>query len=83
MTDAVISSASIVAGHDGRAEVLLDIAYPNGGHQLVSLPVESCLAALDAAGISSIDDLPGHPWHVAFTSLMAPSALPFSNGVSS
>jgi hypothetical protein len=83
VNDPVISMASIAAGHDGRAEVLLHITYPNGGEQAVSLPAESCLAALDAAGIASIDDLPGQPWHVVFTSLLAPSAPHQSNGVSS
>jgi hypothetical protein len=67
--EAVISSATVVGGHDGRAEVLVTIAFPNGGEQAVSLPAESCLAALDAAGIARLDDLPGQPWHVVLSNL--------------
>ena len=69
MTDAVISAAEVAAGHDGRAEILLQLTYPNGARTSVSLPAEACLDALDRAGITEIGDLVGRAWHTAFTHL--------------
>lgn len=60
---AVISRAGVVGGHDGRAEVEVEITYPNGGTSTIALDEEACLAAIDRAGVGSIDELVGQPWH--------------------
>lgn len=59
---AIISRVWIVGGHDGRAEVEVEIMYDNGGTATISLDEEACMASLDRAGVHSIDDLVGRPW---------------------
>ena len=66
---AIISQASIVGGHDGRAEIEVEITYDNGGAATISLDEEACIASLDRAGVASIDELVGKPWSVVLPSL--------------
>lgn len=66
---AVISNASIVGGHDGRAEIEVEITYDNGGSATISLDEEACIDSLDRAGVASIDQLVGKPWSVVLPSL--------------
>lgn len=65
---AIISQASIVGGHDGRAEIEVEITYDNGGATIISLDEEACTASLDRAGVASIDELVGKPWSVVLPS---------------
>ena len=62
--NATIVSAALGAGHDGRAEVVVELLHSNGGRNRVSVPQESAVRALDAAGVTSIDELVGRPWSV-------------------
>jgi hypothetical protein len=64
-----ISRATIVGGHDGRAEIEVELTYDNGGTSTISLGEEACIASLDRAGISSIDELVGQPWSVVLPAL--------------
>ena len=66
---AIISRATVVGGHDGRAEIEVDITYENGGTTTISLGEEACTASLDRAGVSSIDELVGQPWSVVLPAL--------------
>jgi hypothetical protein len=66
---AVISGAVIVAGHDGRAEIELELTYPNGGVTTISLDEEACTASLDRAGVTSLEELVGQPWSIALAAL--------------
>lgn len=66
---AIISRAWVVGGHDGRAEIEVEITYDNGGTSTISLDEEACTAALDRAGISSIDQLVGQPWSTVLPAL--------------
>ncbi len=59
---ALISRAVVVGGHDGRAEIEVELTYDNGGVSTISLDEEACTASLDRAGISSIEELVGQPW---------------------
>lgn len=61
---AIISSAAIVGGHDGRAEIEVVLTYDNGGTTTISLDEEACTTSLDRAGISSLEELVGQPWSV-------------------
>jgi hypothetical protein len=61
---AVIVAAEVGPGHDGRAEVVVELAYPNGGRSRLSVSQEAAEAALDAAGLGSIEALRGQPWTV-------------------
>lgn len=66
---AVISRAAVAGGHDGRAEIEVQLTYDNGGTSTISLDEEACLASLDRAGVSSIDELVGKPWSVVLPAL--------------
>lgn len=66
---AVISRAEVVGGHDGRAEIEVEVTYDNGGTATISLDEEACTASLDHAGVSSIDELIGRPWSVVLPAL--------------
>jgi hypothetical protein len=54
----IIAATSVAAGHDGRAELVLELAYPNGAHTHLSVTEEAMARALDAAGFD--------PWTVLF-----------------
>lgn len=60
----VIVSCTIGPGHDGRAEVVAELLYPNGGRSRLSLAEEALGRAVDAAGLSTLDELTGRPWTV-------------------
>lgn len=66
---AIISRATVVGGHDGRAEIEVELTYDNGGVTTISLDEEACLASLDEAGVGSVDELVGRPWHVVLPAL--------------
>jgi hypothetical protein len=60
----VIASAVLGPGHDGQAEVVVELLYPNGGRAHLSVAQTALDGALDAAGVQHIDDLKGRPWTV-------------------
>ena len=66
---AIITRAAIVGGHDGRAEIEVELTYDNGGTTTISLDEEACTASLDQAGVSSLDELVGQPWHIMLPAL--------------
>lgn len=66
---AIITRAVVVGGHDGRAEIEVELTYDNGGTSTISLDEEACIASLDDARIASIDDLVGRPWHTVLPAL--------------
>jgi hypothetical protein len=69
---AIISRASVVGGHDGRAEIEVEVTYANGGTTTISLDEEACTASLDRAGVTSIEQLVGAPWSVVLPALEQP-----------
>jgi hypothetical protein len=60
----VIASAVLGPGHDGQAEVVVELLYPNGGRAHLSVARTALDDALDAAGVQHLDDLRGRPWTV-------------------
>lgn len=66
---AIITRASIVGGHDGRAEIEVELTYANGGTSTISLDEEACTASLDEAGVGSLDELIGRPWSTVLPAL--------------
>ena len=52
-TVTVIAATALAAGHDGRAEIVLELAYPNGARTQLSVTEEAMARALDAAGCDS------------------------------
>jgi hypothetical protein len=59
-----IAGTTLAAGHDGRAEIVLELAYPNGARTQLSVTEEAMARALDAAGLHRLEDLHGQPWTV-------------------
>jgi hypothetical protein len=60
--EAVIVKAEIVAGHDGSAELLVTLGYPNGAQGCVALDERTGLDLMAACGASHVDDLAGQSW---------------------
>ena len=80
---AVISRAEVVGGHDGRAEILVELRYANGGTTTIALDEEACSASLDAAGVTSVEGLIGRPWTAVLPALRPvdpPNAPPAQPG---
>jgi hypothetical protein len=65
----VIVAAAVAAGHDGRAEAVLDVRYPNGAVRSVTVTEDAVVDAVRPAGVERLEDLCGHPWTV----LVAPA----------
>jgi hypothetical protein len=72
---AVITRATVVGGHDGRAEIEVELTYETGGVSTISLAEEACTASLDRAGVGSIDELVGQPWSVMLPVFEQPEQL--------
>ena len=66
---AIITRATVMGGHDGRAEIEVELTYDNGGTATISLDEETCTASLDEAGVSSLDELVGRPWSAVLPAL--------------
>ena len=60
----VIVAAAVAAGHDGRAEAVLDVRYPNGAVRSVTVTEDAVVDAVRTAGVDRLEDLCGHPWTV-------------------
>ena len=60
----VIVATAVGPGHDGRAELVVELGYPNGGRTQLSITQEALVGALDAAGVTRAEDLLGRPWTV-------------------
>jgi len=61
-TTAVIVGADLAAGHDGQAEMVLRIRYPNGAVGDVVLDAEIGFALMRHCDIESLDGLAGQSW---------------------
>ena len=59
-----IVAAQVVAGHDGQAEIAVHVRHPNGAERNICFPHDAIGPVLDAADISSLDQLVGRPWTV-------------------
>jgi hypothetical protein len=61
---AVIVGADLAAGHDGQAEMVLHIRYPNGVIGDVVLDAETGFALMRRCDIESLDGLAGQSWRM-------------------
>ncbi|HEY8120419.1 MAG TPA: hypothetical protein VII78_03820 [Myxococcota bacterium] len=64
-----ITEAVLAAGHDGRAELVVEVTYANGATARVRLDEEAAEPVLEAAGIARIEDLVGAPWDILAAAL--------------
>lgn len=62
MTHAVIEAAQLTAGHDGAAELVLQLRYPNGGVHSVTLDQEAGKRLMQNCQARHVDDLLGQDW---------------------
>ena len=60
--DAVIIGSEIAAGHDGRAELVVQLRYASGGIGRVTLDTDAGLRLLRNCGVSDTAHLIGHSW---------------------
>lgn len=60
--EAVIVGAELAAGHDGEAEVVIRIRYPNGVVGDVLLDAETGYALMRSCETDSLDGLKGQSW---------------------
>jgi hypothetical protein len=65
----VIVAAAVAAGHDGRAEAVLDVRYPNGAVRSVTVTEDALADAVRVAGVDRLEDLCGQPWTVLLAEL--------------
>jgi hypothetical protein len=68
---AVIVGADLAAGHDGQAEMVLRIRYPNGVVGDVVLDAETGFALMRRCDIESLDGLAGQPWRMILEGVRA------------
>ena len=59
---ASISSAKVVAAHDGVAELLITLTYDNGGTTEVTLDSMASDALMRSCNAVELDELNGHNW---------------------
>jgi hypothetical protein len=64
-----ITDAVLAAGHDGRAELVVEVTYANGATARVRLDEEAAEPVLEAAGVGRIDELVGRPWDILASAL--------------
>jgi hypothetical protein len=58
----VIAATSVGPGHDGRAELIVELMHDNGGRSTISVDEESLARLLDRSEITTIDDFVGRHW---------------------
>jgi hypothetical protein len=75
MTEPVVVTVDITAGHDGTAEMVVSVRHENGVVAPVVLDQETSLELMRTSGAASTDDLIGRPWRNLFrTTLKTTSA---------
>jgi hypothetical protein len=60
--EATIVSAQIAAGHDGEADLVLGLLYPNGVEARVVLDTVTGFALMHNCGVDRLEDLTGQSW---------------------
>ncbi len=73
MSEAVISAVRIAAAHDGEAELLVTLAFANGGTSQVALDEYAARTLLDTCKGTGPDDLVGVGWEHVRDALIASS----------
>jgi hypothetical protein len=62
MAEPRIAGASVVAGHDGEAQLVVRVRYENGALGSVTLDAACARKLLEDCAAESADDLCGQPW---------------------
>lgn len=61
---AIIDSARIAAAHDGAAELIVRVRYPNGGTTEVTLDHTASASLMTACKATELSDLNGASWEL-------------------
>jgi hypothetical protein len=61
-SEAILVGAELAAGHDGQAEMVLRVLYPNGVVGSVLLDAAAGYALMRNCNIDSLDGLAGQSW---------------------
>jgi hypothetical protein len=62
VAESVIADAVVAAGHDGQAQLVVQIRHENGAIGSVTLEAEWAFALIEACGVDSAEGLRGQPW---------------------
>jgi len=73
MTGPVIRAIDIAAAHDGEAELLVTLAYANGGASQVTLDEFAASRLLETCQVSTPEALIGASWEHVRDALIASS----------
>ena len=74
MSSAVIKQVQIAAAHDGVAELIVTLAFENGGRSLVTLDEFATSKLMESTGAEQPEDLTGTSWEHVRDALAASSA---------
>ena len=74
MSSAIIKHVQIAAAHDGIAELIVTLAFENGGQSLVTLDEYATSKLMELAGAEQPEDLTGASWEHVRDALAASSA---------
>ncbi|WP_448586221.1 hypothetical protein [Thermaurantiacus sp.] len=74
MSGAVVESVHVAAAHDGEAELVVSLRYPNGGRSAVALDSYAARHLMAACRAGCADDLVGAGWEPVRDALAAASA---------
>ena len=72
--EAVIVSTLVTAGHDGAAQLLVKVQYPNGAIGQLTLGGEQVLRLMERCGVERAADLCGLSWQHLLDALPGTSA---------
>jgi hypothetical protein len=71
MSDPIVEAAEVAPGHDGRAELVLVLRYPNGAQSRLRLEPEAGVLLVERAGLTSLGELVGRAWSGLASALKA------------
>lgn len=74
MSSAVIQHVQVAAAHDGIAELIVTLAFENGGRSLVTLDEYATRKLLESTGAGQPEELTGTSWEHVRDALAASSA---------
>jgi hypothetical protein len=58
----LVHATSVGPGHDGRAELVVELVHSNGARSTISVDEEALGHLLDHTDVTSVDDLLGRHW---------------------
>ncbi|MET0459406.1 MAG: hypothetical protein ABW195_09160 [Ilumatobacteraceae bacterium] len=58
----LVAATTVGPGHDGRAELVVELVHSNGARSTISVDEEALGHLLDRTDVTSVDDLLGRRW---------------------